>query len=156
MSSTQGAYDGGGNNFSYGRRSGRWTGFEIAAMVLGFIVFWPIGLGILGYKLWQSKFGGPDVQTVAERGWSRARSAFTSSASGSKSWSCGPSWNYGGSGNSAFDAWKQAEMTRLEEERRKLENAHREFAEFVENVRKSKDREEFERFMNERRNRPSA
>ena len=47
-------------------------------------------------------------------------------------------------------------MTRLEEERRKLENAHREFAEFVENVRKSKDREEFERFMNERRNRPNA
>ena len=44
---------------------------------------------------------------------------------------------------------------RLEQERQKLENAHREFAEFLDNVRKSKDREEFERFMNERRNRPA-
>ena len=41
-----------------------------------------------------------------------------------------------------------AELARLEEERRKLEEAHREFAEFVENVRRAKDREEFERFMN--------
>jgi hypothetical protein len=55
-------------------------------------------------------------------------------------------------GNRAFDEWKTAELARLEEERRKLDDAHREFAEFVENVRRAKDREEFERFMNERRN----
>ena len=60
------------------------------------------------------------------------------------------------SGNRAFDEWREAELARLEEERRKLEDAHREFAEFVENIRKAKDREEFERFMNERRNRPAA
>jgi hypothetical protein len=59
---------------------------------------------------------------------------------------------YGAStGNSAFDEWKAAELDRLEAERRKLEEAHREFAEFVDNLRKSKDREEFERFMAERR-----
>ena len=43
------------------------------------------------------------------------------------------------------------ELARLEAERHKLEEAHREFAEFVENLRKAKDREEFERFMNARR-----
>ena len=44
------------------RRGGsRWTAFEIIAMVLGFVVFWPIGLAILGYKFWQSRNGGPDL-----------------------------------------------------------------------------------------------
>ena len=50
---------------------------------------------------------------------------------------------------------KRAEIARLEEERRKLQEAHREFSAFVDNIRKAKDREEFERFMNERRNRPA-
>ena len=60
----------------------------------------------------------------------------------------------GGTGNAAFDEWKAAELARLEAERRKLEEAAREFAEFLDNVRHAKDREEFERFMNERRAKP--
>ena len=46
------------------RRSGgsHWSAFEIIAMVLGFIVFWPIGLAILGYKFWQRRYGGPDAE----------------------------------------------------------------------------------------------
>jgi hypothetical protein len=151
MSGTQGAFGGGDNGYVNGRRVyrsyGRWGAFEIAAMVLGFIVFWPIGLAILGYKLWQSKMGGPDIQTVAQRGWTQARSAWAGATPGPQS------WNFGSSGNSAFDAWKQTELARLEEERRRLEESHREFAEFMENVRRAKDREEFEHFMNARRNR---
>ena len=150
MSSTQGAYSSRGGDYGFGRfarRPGRWTGFEIIAMVVGFVVLWPVGLAILGYKLWQSKMGGPDLQTVAERGWAQARSAFTGATASPRT------WNAQTSGNSAFDAWKTAELARLEEERRRLEDAHREFEEFMENVRRSKDREEFERFMNERRDR---
>ena len=57
------------------RRHGgsRWTAFEIIAMILGFIVFWPIGLAILGYKFWQSRNGGPDLQTLATNKWQDAR-----------------------------------------------------------------------------------
>jgi hypothetical protein len=57
------------------RRSGgsRWSAFEIIAMVLGFIVFWPIGLAILGYKLWHRRYGGPDLQTLATSKWQDAR-----------------------------------------------------------------------------------
>ena len=52
------------------RRGGsRWTPFEIVAMVLGFIVFWPIGLAVLGYKFWQGRNGGPDLQTLATNKW---------------------------------------------------------------------------------------
>ena len=46
-------------------------------------------------------------------------------------WSRGFSPGY--TGNSAFDQWKSTEIARLEEERRKLEDAHREFADFLDN-----------------------
>ena len=153
MSNGQNAYNGAAGSQAWTRGHarrglGRWTAFELIAIVLGFMVFWPIGLGILGYKVWQRKNGGPDLQSMVSDGWSRVRDAF-SDVSGTRAWT--PS-----SGNSAFDAWKAAELARLEEERRKLDKAHREFADFMDNVRKAKDREEFERFMNERRNRPGA
>ena len=165
MSTVQGAFDGSNGAQGFGGRdwasaswrgrgcgASRWSVFEIVAMVLGFIVFWPIGLAILGFKIWQRKSGYQgDLQTVAQDKWREARSAM----------SAGP-WQgrrgfYAASstGNSAFDEWKAAEIARLEEERRKLQEAHREFATFVDNIRRSKDREEFERFMNERRNRPA-
>ncbi|MGD1016189.1 MAG: DUF2852 domain-containing protein [Roseiarcus sp.] len=85
------------------------------------------------------------------RGRREARRAWRAS----RACSCG-AWRqddafYGASTDtSAFDEWKAAELDRLEAERHKREEAHREFAEFVDNLRKSKDREEFERFMNAR------
>ncbi len=141
------------------RRGSRWTAFEIIAMILGFVVFWPIGLAILGYKFWQRKTGGEDLQTFAAGKWSEMRNAAAGAAwsKAARSYSCGP-WSRGGfgsaTGNSAFDEWRAGELARLEAERRKLEEAHREFAEYVDNLRKAKDREEFESFMNAR-NRPA-
>jgi hypothetical protein len=139
------------------RRSGaRWTAFEIIAMVLGFIVFWPIGLAILGYKFWQSRNGGPDLQTLAANKWEDARAMMGSNSS----WGCGAmkraSRFYSASGNAAFDEWRTAELARLDEERRKLDEAQREFAEYVDAIRRAKDREEFDRFMAERRARPAG
>jgi hypothetical protein len=141
------------------RRHGRssWSPFEVIAMVLGFIVFWPIGLAILGYKFWQRRYGGPDLQTVATSKWQEARSMMSSTSS----WGCGRGMSraarfYPSTGNAAFDEWKTAELARLDEERRRLEEAQREFAEYVEAIRRAKDREEFERFMAERRARPTG
>jgi len=165
MSNAQDAYGNGGSggpqSSTYrqwacgsGRRGyGRWSAFDLVALVLGLVVFWPIGLAIFGYKMWQQKRGGPDLQTLASGAWSRARDAFQGSGGPARGWTPSASSWTPGSGNSAFDAWKAAELARLEEERRKLDNAHREFADFMDNVRKAKDREEFDRFMNERRNR---
>jgi len=144
-------------NARWRRRGTRWTGFEIIALVLGFIVFWPIGLAILGYKFWQRRSGGPDLQTFVTDKWQDAR---TMMASNSSSWSCGAMRRGGrfyspSTGNMAFDEWRTAELARLDEERRKLDDAQREFAEYVEAIRRAKDREEFERFMAERRARPA-
>jgi hypothetical protein len=121
----------------------RWTLFELATMVLGFMVFWPIGLAVFAYKMWQRKSGADDLQTVVTAKWNEARAA----------WSRPSAWGFSsaGTGNAAFDQWKAAELKRLEAERRKLEDAAREFAEFLDNIRHAKDREEFDRFMAERR-----
>ena len=143
------------------RRGGgsRWSPFEIIAMVLGFVVFWPIGLAILGYKLWQRRYGGPDLQTLATNKWQDARTMMSSSSSWGSSWGCGAmkranSFYSPSTGNAAFDEWRTAELSRLDEERRKLDEAQREFSEYVDAIRRAKDREEFERFMAERRARP--
>jgi hypothetical protein len=166
--STQGAYGSGaygsGQAGDVGASPGvraKWSPVELVAMVLGFMMFWPIGLAVLGYKYWQSKMGGPDLQTVATGAFNNARSAVRGFQQGSGAswassgaWATGSNWARGfttATGNAAFDDWKSAELARLEAERRRLEDAHREFAEWVETVRKAKDREEFDRFMNERR-----
>jgi hypothetical protein len=137
--------------WSNSRSGTRWTAVELIAMVLGFMVFWPVGLAVLAFKYWQYKTGGADLQTVATGAFGRARSAMGGFQAGARS---GATWAHGftsSTGNAAFDAWKRAELARLEEERRRLEEAHREFADWLDNVRKAKDREEFDRFMRERR-----
>ena len=112
----------------------KWRPLEIAAMVLGFIVFWPIGLAVLLYVLWRKQRG----EDTALPHWVPRIGPHTRST-----------------GNSAFEDWKQAELDRLEEERRKLASAQQEFESFLDNLKRAKDREEFDRFMGER-NRPAA
>ena len=158
MSTTQGAFDnntgGPGLALVRGWAGGRWTPVELIAMVLGFMVFWPIGLAILAFKYWQRKTGGADLQTVAAGAFNNVRSTMSGfQAQSQRGWGPSP-WTRGftaTTGNAAFDEWKGAELARLEAERRRLEDAHKEFADWLDTVRKAKDREEFDRFMNERR-----
>lgn len=53
------------------------------------------------------------------------------------------------SGNRAFDDYKSETLKRLEDEQK-------EFLEFIERLRKAKDKVEFDQFMAERKNRPAA
>lgn len=129
-----------------------WRPFELIAMVLGFMVFWPIGLAVLGWKMcgrhWQRhEFAG----SAAER-WRSAASRFDRGPRHAR----GERWRAFDTGNTAFDDWKAAEIDRLEEERRRLDEAHREFAEFLYTLRQARDREEFERFMTRRRGGPNS
>ena len=54
-----------------------------------------------------------------------------------------------GSGNVAFDEYREETLRKLDEEQR-------EFRDFLDRLRAAKDRSEFDQFMNERRNRPPA
>ena len=80
-------------------------------------------------------------------------------------WNCGHrrregaadrSWGFAPrtTGNAAFDDWRAAELARIEEERRKLWAAEQEFSEYMDSLRRARDREEFDRFMNQRRSSP--
>ena len=128
------------------RHLGRWSPWTapkpvlIAAMVIGFIAFFPIGLLILGFmigagrlgKRWARRYGmDPATSPEAGRAW--------------EAWSCGPRGR--SSGNAAFDEYRVETLRRLEEEQK-------DFAAFLERLRFARDRQEFEQFMTDRRSRP--
>ena len=129
-----------------GRRCGggafAWKPVEIVAVVVGFSVYWPIGVAVLGWKFLQRKgYPVPDV-------FEFARARFTDFAS--RATAQRQAWQPFGapkSGNAAFDEWRKAELAKLDEQRRKLDAAEREFAEHTDNLRRARDREEFDRFM---------
>jgi hypothetical protein len=65
-----------------------------------------------------------------------------------RAWRRRHGWSrHGGSGNVAFDEYREETLRKLDEEQR-------EFREFLDRLRAAKDRAEFDQFMNERRNRP--
>ncbi len=140
----------------HGYRHGEpWKPVEVLAMVLGFIVYWPIGLAVLGWKFWQKKSGySGDIVSFGREKWEKWANWARGSNRGGfavNNWAAS-GFGMGSSGNRAFDEWRTTELARLEEERQKLVAAEREFAEFMENLRHARDREEFDRFMDAHRN----
>ncbi|GHD43313.1 hypothetical protein GCM10017083_09280 [Thalassobaculum fulvum] len=96
----------------------------IGLMVFGFIVFWPAGLAVLAYLIWSGRMGC----------WKRSRGQ----------------WWHGekraSTGNSAFDEYRAETLKRLEDEQK-------EFVDFLDRLRRAKDKAEFDQFMAEQRGR---
>ncbi len=112
-----------------------WTPATIALMVVGFMVFWPLGLAMLAYILWGDRLG--DVKSEFGR--------FGDQIFGARG---KPAWTPAArTGNVAFDDWREKELARLDEERRRLDEAREEFETYVRELRRAKDQEEFDRFM---------
>ena len=99
-------------------------GAWIAAMVLGFIFFWPIGLALLFYMIWSKRMFSKSCRTSSKMG-SHGISAMRTT------------------GNTAFDAYKADTLRRLEEEQNNFES-------FLERLRDAKDKAEFDQFMDDR------
>ncbi len=102
----------------------RGKGAWIAAMILGFIAFWPVGLAILGYMMFAGKFRMGGGCSRRGRGMMRGRA-------------------YRSTGNSAFDHYKAETLRRLEEEQGAFEA-------FLARLREAKDKAEFDQFMDDR------
>ena len=106
----------------------------IALMILGFMIWWPLGLITLAFIIGSGRMScwkgggvsrwhaGTDQMRNAGTWWQPSRS----------------------SGNRAFDDYRAETLQRLEEEQR-------EFREFLERLRLAKDKAEFDQFMAERR-----
>ncbi len=121
----------------------------VVLLILGFIVWWPVGLAILAFTFWSRKMGchGSDrwqrKMARMEEKMGRMRDRMeTFGGFGGGGWG-GPR----SSGNHAFDEYRTETLRRLEDEQR-------EFREFLERLRFAKDKQEFDQFMNDRRNRP--
>ncbi len=119
----------------------------ITVMVVGFIIFWPVGLAILAYLIWSGRMGcwqrggpgrwyfdGVRGESSEGGGWRRSRhkSRHKSRRRPAES-----------SGNLAFDEYREETLRRLEEERGEFET-------FLERLRHAKDKAEFDQFMDER------
>ena len=102
----------------------RGKGAWIAVRVIGFILFWPIGLALLAYMIWSKRmFNGSCGRTARTM-----RSGHMAMKS---------------SGNAAFDAYKEETLRRLQDEQDAFEA-------FLQRLRDAKDKAEFDQFMDER------
>ena len=126
-----------------------WTPATIALMVIGFMVFWPLGLAMLAYIVWGDRLDGfkRDVNRATDGIFAGCRRG----ADKAQRWGHGSART----GNVAFDDWREKELARLDEERRRLDEAREEFETYARELRRAKDQEEFDRFMAER-NRSTA
>src|SRR5688572_22372567 len=146
----------------------------IVLMVLGFILFWPIGLAILAYIIWSGRMGmgsgpmgcgwhggrGADIEEWRQRAiervnrmaehWEHRR---TRREERRQRWGGprhgGPRGGLGETGNRAFDEYRADALRKLEEEAN-------EFRTFLERLRMARDRAEFDDYIKERRSRPTG
>ena len=118
-----------------------WTPATIALMVIGFMVFWPLGFAMLAYIIWGDRLEGfkRDVNRATDGIFAGCRRGADKAHR----------WGHGSSrtGNVAFDDWREKELERLAEERRKLDETLTEFDEYMRELRRAKDQDEFDRFM---------
>ena len=108
----------------------------ITLMVVSFVVFWPLGLAILGYMIWSGRMRCRSKGKVAP---------FNATGFGMSKNNPGR-WYRGGfpsSGNRAFDEYREETLNRLQEE-------HEEFQNFLEKLRQARDKAEFDQFMADR------
>ncbi|MCZ4351451.1 DUF2852 domain-containing protein [Roseovarius aestuarii] len=94
----------------------------IIAMILGFVTIWPVGLAILAYMIWSKR-----MFNCSKRNRSNSLKRRP----------------HGSSGNSAFDAYRDATLARLQEEQDS-------FVAFLDRLRQAKDKAEFDQFMSDR------
>ncbi len=114
---------------------------EIVGVVFMFFYFWPLAAA---YLVW--KFMGYPVPHEMRRA---VEEGFLNPLRGMR-W--GTPSSFAGTGNLAFDEYRHSELERLERERRRLDEEAREFRNFVEELKRAKDREEFDAYMARRRN----
>lgn len=133
-----------------------WTGVNIGIMIIGFLLWWPLGLFMCAYMQWGSVWGldlrrWETVPATAARAVDKGRQFIaggigslsnghqgSSSHAGSQVGSRGSSPDFSSTGTpsnqSEFESWRKTEIHRLQQERdslnREREALHKERAQF--------------------------
>ena len=119
------------------RCGGNWTGLNIAAMVLGFVLFWPVGLFLLFWII-----TGRDVQALPDairNLWSRVHDVWHGNSSDSRATT----------ENVVFNEFQEAQYERIREIKDEIKNRARRFRDFRARAKRRADEEEFDQFMSD-------
>lgn len=140
-SATQSAFSSSGKAWScaspqrdHTQHSQKWSGINIAVMVLGFVMFWPAGLMILGWIM--SGRDVRDLPSAIKSVWHRF-------------FGCHPFENRfsAGSENIIFNEYQQTQYDRIAEIKNEIRERARRFRDFSTNAKRRADQEEFDQFM---------
>lgn len=113
-----------------------WTPVTIAMMIVGFMIFWPLGLAMIAYIVWGDRLD--QFKADINKATDKTSCTFKRGISFK---------HHARTGNVAFDDWREAELNRLHEERMKLDEMRAEFDDYARELRRAKDEEEFNTFM---------
>ncbi len=112
----------------------RWTAVNITAMVLGFVLFWPIGLVMLFWIL-----SGRDVAELPgaiRQKWRWYKGEHSRDFSGTTD-------------NVVFNEYQQTQRDKIREIEEEISTLEERFRTYRANAQRRKDRAEFEDFMSE-------
>ena len=129
------------NNGNHDRGSGccgfgasaNWSVTNIVAMVIGFALFWPIGLFIL-YWIFKGR-NVMDMRSHLAEKWRRFKGNDATEASGTD--------------NQIFNEYQQTQFDRIREIKDEIKERARRFTDFRSDAKRRADEEEFRRFMDD-------
>ncbi|MBX9820568.1 MAG: DUF2852 domain-containing protein [Afipia birgiae] len=119
---------------------------RIILIVAGFIIWWPLGLAALAYTLWSRNMGCWSQDRHGR--WADKMERMQYKMERMRSRMEGRGYYAPSSGNRAFDDYRMETLRRLEEEQT-------EFKDFLDRLRHAKDKEEFDAFMAQHKQRPT-
>jgi len=115
-------------------RKANWSGVNLAAMVLGFVLFWPIGLFMLYWII--SGRDALELPHLVRQLWSMVTG------------NCHGDRKHGArSDNVVFNEFQQTQYDRIREIKEEIKERARRFHEFRATAKRRADEEEFNRFM---------
>lgn len=120
-----------------------WTPVTIGMMIIGFMIKWPLGVAMIAYIIWGDRL--ELFKQDVNRATDKVADAFKSNSSPRSP-----------TGNVAFDDWREIELARIEQERKRLDETRSEFDAYQRDLRRAKDKEEFDTFLKSRKNRKPA
>jgi predicted CopG family antitoxin len=128
----------------------RGRGAWLAAMILGFVFVWPLGLALLAYMIWSKRMFNRSCGEGRDNTRHNCGHRFGSQW-GDKMGAWGDRagrWGdrvggFRSSGNTAFDAYKEETLRRLQDEQEAFQS-------FLQRLREAKDKTEFDAFMEDR------
>lgn len=114
----------------------RWTAFNIAAILLSLVVFWPLGLFLFVWILMDRQLR--ELPGIVQSQFNRLRAWLSS-----QKLSVGST----GSGNRVFDEFQQTQFDRIDEIKTEIKDRNNAFREFKVAQDRAMEEQQFETFM---------